>query len=63
MKMAASAACRIVEKNAAATIQTMTSASQSGDRNSASVETTSPSAPAKPSRPLATNMATRIASR
>ena len=74
---AASAACRIVENTAPTTIQTITSASQSGCRNSdrpaptstplkpnspariaprsipitiaASVETTRPSAPAKPS--------------
>ena len=77
---AAKAACRIVEKNAATTIQTMTMTSQSGCRNSespaptstplnpkspariaprsipmriaASVETTSPRTPAKPSQGL-----------
>ena len=81
MNTLASAACRIVEKNAPTTIQTITSASQSGCRNSdspaptstplkpnspariaprsipiaiaASVETTRPSAPAKPSHGLA----------
>ena len=86
----ASAACRIVEKNAPTTIQTITSTSQSGCRKSdmpaptstplkpnsptriaprsipiaiaASVDTTRPSAPAKPSHGSATNIATRIAS-
>ena len=85
----ASAACRIVERNAPTTIQTITRTSQSGCRNSdspaptstplkpkspariaprsipitiaVSVETTRPSAPAKPSHASATNIATRIA--
>ena len=55
MNTVASAACRIVEKNAPTTIQTMTMTSQSGCRNSDS--------PAPTSTPLKPNSPARIAPR
>ena len=55
MNTLASAACRIVEKNAPSTIQTITSASQSGCRNS--------DRPAPTRTPLKPNRPARIAPR
>ena len=62
--IAANAACRIVEKNAPTTIQTMTMTSQSGCRNSDSpAPTSTPLKPKSPARIAPRSMPMAIAAR